>query len=93
MEQVRYIMNTNFLSTDLLHSKDDYPIQLGAFRLRSNAELLYNKIKSTDIDAKIIFEDGIYKVRIARIPPDKETGTLTREKNLKSLKTGISRND
>ena len=56
-------------------SKDAYPIQLGAFRLKLNAEALFNEVKSNPgIDAKIIKEDGYYKVRIARIPDRKETG-------------------
>lgn len=58
-------------------SNDDYPIQLGAFRMKINAEALYNKIKeSSEIDAKIITENGYYKVRISRIPPDKEITSL-----------------
>jgi hypothetical protein len=55
-------------------SKDAYPIQLGAFRLKLNAEALYNEVKSkSGVDAKIIEEDGYYKVRIARLPDQKET--------------------
>jgi hypothetical protein len=55
-------------------SKDAYPIQLGVFRLKLNAEALYNEVKSkSGVDAKIIEEDGYYKVRIARLPDQKET--------------------
>jgi HEAT repeat protein len=47
--------------------KEAYPIQLGAFRLKLNAEALYNEVKSNPgVDAKIIEEDGYYKVRIDR---------------------------
>jgi hypothetical protein len=58
-------------------SNDSYPIQVGAFKIRLNAEALYNKIvENTDIEAKIVSEDGFYKVRIARVPPDKEISNL-----------------
>jgi predicted RNA binding protein YcfA (HicA-like mRNA interferase family) len=53
-------------------SKDNYPVQLGAFRLKSNAETLYTKIKEQlKNDAKIIFEDGFYKVRMKRLAGSK----------------------
>jgi hypothetical protein len=55
-------------------SDDNYPVQLGAFRLKSNAETLYKKVKeSLRNDAKIIFENGFYKVRMTRIADSKVT--------------------
>jgi HEAT repeat protein len=49
----------------LTASKDNFPVQLGAFRIKSNAEALYNKIISEiGNDARIIFEDSLYKVRV-----------------------------
>lgn len=72
------------------NSKDDYPIQIGAFRTKENAELLYNKVKSTyGIDAKIVFENGYYKVRIARIPPNKEISDLNPGEKPVVLKTAM----
>ena len=55
-------------------SKDNFPVQLGAFRIKSNAESLYNKI-ITELgnDARIVFEDGLYKVRIAKAPDSSKT--------------------
>ena len=54
--------------------KDDFPIQLGAFRLKSNADALYKKLKSQPgIDATIIFEDGLYKVRMVRLANSNDT--------------------
>jgi hypothetical protein len=60
-------------------SQDNYPVQLGAFRLKTNAEALYERVKAELGDARIVFEDGLYKVRIAKafdsikteIPPEK----------------------
>ncbi len=55
-------------------SKDNYPIQLGAFRVKSNAEAFLKKVKALiGNDAKIINEDGYYKVRITRFSYRKET--------------------
>lgn len=55
-------------------SKDNYPIQLGAFRVKSNAEAFLKKVKALiGNDAKIINEDGYYKVRITRFSDRKET--------------------
>jgi HEAT repeat protein len=59
------------------NSQDDYPIQIGAFKARENAEELYNKVtRLYSIDSKIVFEDGFYKVRISRMPPDKKISDL-----------------
>lgn len=55
-------------------SNDNYPVQLGAFRIKSNAETLYKKIKEhLKNDARIILEDGLYKVRMTRAADSKET--------------------
>jgi HEAT repeat protein len=44
-----------------------YPVQIGAFRNKGNAEALYNKMAGKrGIDAKIVFENGLYKVRLTR---------------------------
>ncbi|HZK60566.1 MAG TPA: HEAT repeat domain-containing protein [Anaerovoracaceae bacterium] len=77
-EEVKAAPGSELTQIDLkgfnTYSKDGYPIQVGAFRLKSNANVLL-RIVSThyDTDAKIIFEDGYYKVRIARIPGRKVT--------------------
>ncbi len=45
--------------------KDNYPIQLGAFRFKANAEALQRKTAAFMGDiVKIIEEDGYYKVRL-----------------------------
>jgi len=54
-------------------SEDEFNIQLGAFKKKTNAESLYQKLKDfVDVEAKIVIEDGLYKVRVTRYP--EETG-------------------
>ncbi len=49
--------------------KDSFPIQVGAYRNKSNADNIYRGIKDlTDIEVRIIVEEGLYKVRIGRFP-------------------------
>lgn len=50
-------------------SRDGYQYQVGAFRLRYNAEALFRIVrKHIDSDAIIIHEDGYYKVRVTKLP-------------------------
>jgi hypothetical protein len=50
-------------------SKNDYPVQLGAFRLKLNAEAFFREVKEyIDNNAILILEDGYYKIRITRFP-------------------------
>ncbi|HUW93573.1 MAG TPA: HEAT repeat domain-containing protein, partial [Bacteroidales bacterium] len=56
------------------YSNDGYPIQVGAFRLKSNASLLVSILRTSyGLDAKIVFKDGYHKVRVAELPDFKET--------------------
>jgi len=49
--------------------KDTFPIQVGAFHNKSYADNYYGMIKKLHgIDARIIFKDGFYNVRITRYP-------------------------
>ena len=51
------------------YSRDSYPFQIGAFRLRYNAEALFRIArKHIDSEAVIIHEDGFYKVRVTKLP-------------------------
>jgi hypothetical protein len=58
----------NLIRSELsLASKKNYLVQLGAFRLKSNAEALYRKIAAViGEDVRIIEEDGYFKVRVSR---------------------------
>ena len=50
-------------------SQDDYPVQLGAFKSKSNADALVNDVKAhLENEVTIVFEDGFYKVRIKGLP-------------------------
>ena len=49
--------------------KDKFPVQLGAFRLKYNAEAFFNEVRNhIDRDAVMFREDGFYKIRISRDP-------------------------
>ena len=68
-------------------TEDSYAIQLGAFKVRANAEVLRRKLeKLVGRDAKIIVEDNFFKVRISEI-----TERADVDKNLEILrKNGIT---
>ncbi|NLJ42424.1 MAG: hypothetical protein GX431_02120 [Bacteroidales bacterium] len=52
-------------------SKDVYPIQIGAFRVKTNAEKLYSKVSGIlGKDVTMIEEDGFFKIRVTKL--DKE---------------------
>jgi hypothetical protein len=49
--------------------KDSFPIQVGAYKNKANAEVALRKIRHLrDIKIRIVAEEGLYKVRISRIP-------------------------
>jgi hypothetical protein len=55
-------------------SGNEFPIQLGAFRLRINAEAFLAEVKKhVDENAIIVDEDGYFKVRISRNPSLKKS--------------------
>jgi hypothetical protein len=59
---------------DYLNSlaNDEYPIQVGAFRIKSNAERMYKKIASIlGGDVTILEEEGFYKVRVTKLDKGK----------------------
>ena len=54
-------------------TKDSYAIQFGAFRLRSNAEVMRSKIQTLLAkNVEIVIEDDFYKVRIIDLEDRKE---------------------
>ncbi len=62
-------------------SINEFPVQLGAFRLRINAEAFLSEVKKhIDENAIIVNEDGYYKVRISGNP---EPEALARNENNK----------
>jgi hypothetical protein len=63
-------------------TEDSYAIQLGAFQVRANAEVLRRKLeKLVGRNAKIIVEDNFFKVRISEITERAEV-----DRNLEILK-------
>jgi hypothetical protein len=59
----------------VIDTGDLYPIQVGAFRSKSNADKVYRRIKhQSEINARIIIEGGFYKVRMARYPDREKSG-------------------
>lgn len=49
-------------------SKDKYPVQIGAFRKKLYAEIMYSKIHPVlGEDVILMEEDGFYKIRVTRI--------------------------
>ena len=58
-----------------INSKDSFAIQIGAFKTKVNAEILCKKVKERrKLDAKIIDDDGYYKVRVRRVSYNNRTG-------------------
>lgn len=48
----------------------NYPVQMGAFKSRENAERFYEKIKGIDGEEIVITEEyGFFKVKILKLPP------------------------
>ncbi|HOW09405.1 MAG TPA: HEAT repeat domain-containing protein [Bacteroidales bacterium] len=49
-------------------SKDVYPIQIGAFRVKTNAEKLYSTVsKILGKDVIMLEEDGFFKIRVTKL--------------------------
>ncbi len=53
----------------IVSPRDTFPIQVGAFKNKSNADKISKGIKNIpDVEVRIIVEEGLYKVRISRLP-------------------------
>jgi HEAT repeat protein len=79
-------MNNSRLDNLIRLSKDIYPIQIGAFRLKTNAERMYAKVtRVLGEDVVLIEEDGFFKVRVTKLNKDKIKNYLEAENN--SLQT------
>jgi hypothetical protein len=62
-------LNAALLNSFVVAPKDTFPIQVGAFRHKSNADKISEGMRSlTDIKVRVIVEEGLYKVRITRLP-------------------------
>ena len=64
-ENLNYVLE----NAVIVAPKDSFPIQVGAYKNKSNADKIFRGIKDlTDIEVRIIVEEGLYKVRIGRFP-------------------------
>ena len=91
-------MNNNRLDNLISLSKDIYPIQIGAFRLKTNAERMYAKVaKVLGKDVLMIEEDGFFKIRVTRLNKAKIKNYLEPEIKLNNLiaelRTPVQQND
>jgi hypothetical protein len=65
-------MNNNRLDNLISLSRDIYPIQIGAFRLKTNAELMFSKVaRVLGKDVIMIEEDGFFKIRVTKLNKEK----------------------
>jgi hypothetical protein len=65
-------INNSRLDNLISLSKDIYPIQIGAFRLKTNAEKMFAKVaRVLGKDVVLIEEDGFFKVRVTKLNKDK----------------------
>lgn len=63
-------------------SGDEYPIQVGAFRVKENALRMYRKIAAIlGSDVTILEEEGFYKVRVTRLNKEKIRSYIESENN------------
>jgi hypothetical protein len=72
----------------VISSADSFPVQLGAFKNRSNAEkYLRTVIHLSEIKGTIIFKDGLYKIRATGIPNLKKSNAIKPEDSLPAVKS------
>jgi hypothetical protein len=65
-------MNNNRLDNLIRLTKDIYPIQIGAFRLKTNAEMMLSKVvRVLGKDVMMIEENGFFKIRVTRLNKEK----------------------
>lgn len=79
-------------------SKDVDPIQIGAFRIKTNAEKLYSQVSEIlGKDVVMVEEDGFYKVRVTKLDKARIMNYIGSEKtgaeNLSDTTSGISSAD
>jgi len=82
-------MNNSRLDKLIRLSKDIYPIQIGAFRLKTNAERMFAKItRVLGEDVVLIEEDGFFKVRVTKLNKEKIKSYLDGENNPRKANSG-----
>ncbi len=75
-----YIINETNVRGFITSLKDNFPVQLGAFRIRFNAEAFFNEVKRhIDGNAIMFREEGWYKIRISGNPVPEDSGMETKD--------------
>jgi hypothetical protein len=75
-------MNSSRLDNLISLSKDIYPIQIGAFRIKTYADKMYNRVVMVlGDDVTMIEEDGFYKIRVAKLDKAKIRSYLDSDNN------------
>ncbi|NLA48856.1 MAG: HEAT repeat domain-containing protein [Bacteroidales bacterium] len=70
-----YIINETNVRGFITSLRDNFPVQLGAFRIRFNAEAFFNEVKRhIDGNAIMFREDDWYKIRISGNPMPEDSG-------------------
>jgi len=83
-------MNSNRLDNLISLSKDIYPIQIGAFRLKTNAELMFSKVaRVLGKDVIMIEEEGFFKIRVTRLNKEKIRNYLEPEIKINNTVAGF----
>jgi HEAT repeat protein len=66
---LEYIIMGSYVKGFITSQEDEYPVQLGAFRSKMNAEAFLKEVRARiDKNAIMVTEDGLYKIRISRTP-------------------------
>ena len=83
-------MNNIRLDNLISLSKDIYPIQIGAFRLKTNAELMFTKVaRVLGKDVMMIEEDGFFKIRVTKLNKEKIRNYLEPEIKINNTVAGF----
>jgi hypothetical protein len=83
-------MNNNRIDNLISLSKDIYPIQIGAFRLKTNAEVMFSKVvRVLGKDVIMIEEEGFFKIRVTRLNKEKIRNYLEPEIKINNIVAGV----
>lgn len=83
-------LNNNRLDNLITLSKDIFPIQIGAFRLKTNAERMFAKVtKVLGTDVIMFEENGFFKIRVTKLNKEKIRNYLEPEIKINSTVPGL----
>ena len=77
-----YEINETNVKGFITSLKDKFPVQLGAFRVKYNAEAFLNEVKKhIDRNAIMFTEEGLYKIRISGNPESEDAVSEVKDNN------------